>query len=127
QKPQDIKFEGRHEFALFLPPAPVHKGPPPDPSAAPEPVDPATHITADPDGLASDAGPKFQRVVDLWPERVEMIAPVDSRIVRLIIIHDIDPDGRRASLYMTRAVDAASMDLEHVYQGSCTISDHRPA
>lgn len=127
QAAQDITFEGRHDFALFLPAASKRKGPPPDPTDAPEPVDPATHISADPDGLARDASPVFQRVVDLWPERVEMIAPIDDKTLRLIIIHDIDPATGKASLYMTRAFDAASMDLQQVYQGSCTISNRRPA
>lgn len=118
----DIQYEGAHRFTLFLPAAPVHAGPPPEPTDPAEPVDPATRILEDPSGLASDMAPAFIRVIDLWPRRVEMIGAIrDSMLTRLIIISEIDPDKGTANLFMTRAADAGSLDLDSVYQGGCQV------
>lgn len=117
----DITYEGAHRFALVLPPVPADRGPEPDPSADPEPVDPRVRIAEDPSKLATDMS-GFFRVVDRWPERVEMAGriPADTW-VRLIIVSDIDPARNTANLFMTRAADAGSMDLKNVYQGGCRI------
>jgi hypothetical protein len=124
----DIRYEGAHRFTLFLPPAPVHSGPLPEPTDPAEPVDPATRIVADPSSLASDMTPGFLRVIDLWPRRVEMIGAIrESMLTRLIIISDIDPDQGTANLFMTRAADAGSLDLDSVYQGGCQIESSRVA
>ncbi len=117
----DIRYEGAHQFALVLPPVPADRGPLPDPSADPEPVDPGVRILSDPDGLARDMT-EFFRVVDLWPDRVEMAGRIAGETsVRLIILSEIDPDKSTANLFMTRAADAASLDLNRVYQGSCKV------
>jgi hypothetical protein len=124
----DIKYEGAHRFAILLPPVPQDRGPPPDPTDDPEPVDPAVQVVDDPDGIAGDMLQPFLRVVDRWPERVEMIGRVDGQsVVRLIVISEIDTAKGTADLYTTRAADAASPDLENIYQGGCrvkTLSDH---
>lgn len=117
----DIHYEGAHAFTLFLPAAPARQGPPPDPADDPEPVDPATRIADDPDGLASDMAPAFVRVVDLWPQRVEMAGRIDRVLSRLIMITDIDTEKGVANLFMTRARDAGSLDLAQVYQGGCKV------
>lgn len=117
----DIRYEGAHAFSLFLPAGPARQGPPPDPADDPEPVDPATRIIADPDGLARDMAPAFVRVVDLWPHRVEMAGRVEQVLSRLIIISDIDLAKGTANLFTTRARDAGSLDLNQVYQGGCKI------
>lgn len=115
----DIHYEGSYDFSLFLPAIPRHQGPPPDPSADPKPVNPATKIVKDPAGLASDAKPAFRRVIDLWPHRVELTSMIDEQLSRLIIVSDIDVAEGTANLFMTRAVDAGSIDLGSVYQGGC--------
>ncbi len=126
-KPQttaDIISEGRHKFVLRLPPIPVHRGELPDPTDAPDPVDARTRVLLDADGLTTGVVLTFNRVVDLWPTRVEMLsAVVGSSWSRMIIIDPIDPAAGRAHLFMTRVRDAASMDLQHIYQGECTIAD----
>lgn len=118
---EEIKYEGAHRFTLFLPSVPKHEGPPPDPSADPEPVHPATRIVEDPSGLTRDIRGSFGRVVDLWPQRVELVSPLDPPFSHLIIVSDIDTAKGVANLFMTRAADAGSLDLKTVYQGGCRI------
>ncbi len=117
----EIRYEGAHSFTLFLPPAPKHVGPPPDPSADPEPVDPAARIVADPSGLATAIPRKFSRMADLWPARVEIATALEPPLTHIIIISEIDEAKGTANLFMTRAADAASLDLQNVYQGGCTV------
>ncbi len=50
-------YEGAHPFVLHLPAVPAWQGPPPEPTADPEPVDPATRVLSDPDGIAADMAP----------------------------------------------------------------------
>lgn len=118
----DIRYEGAHRFALFLPGGPARQGPPPDPADDPEPVNPQTRILADPDGLARDMQPRFVRVVDLWPRRVEMAGRIEAgSLSRLIVISEIDAAKGTANLFMTKAKDAGSLDLAQVYQGGCIV------
>ncbi len=127
QTAADIISEGRHQFTLRLPPIPAHVGEPPDPTDPAEPVDPRTRVVADPDGLMKGIAPVFTRVVDLWPQRVEMISEIASSAwLHMIIVAPIDPEKRRARVFMTRVKDAASFDLQNIYQGDCIIGD-RPA
>lgn len=121
QSLDEIRYEGAHLFSLHLPAIPKRQVPPPDPSEPPEPVNPATQITFDPAGLAKDHNSGFDRVIDLWPERVEMARIINPPMTRLIIISDIDTANGNANLFMAQAADAASMDLDRVYQGSCRI------
>lgn len=121
----DIEYEGAHRFSLFLPAVPVRQGPPPDPGDDPEPVDPATRVIDDPDGLARDMQPQFVRVVDLWPQRVEMAGRIEGLLSRLIMITDIDTAKGTANLFMTQARDAGSLDMKQVYQGGCKV-DAKP-
>ena len=122
QTRDEIKYEGSYPFSLHLPSIPKRQTPPPDPTAEPEPVDPATAITNDPAGLANDGKRAFDRVIDLWPNRVEMARTIAPQLSRLIIISDIDTSKGSANLFMAPAADAASMDMNKVYLGSCRVS-----
>jgi hypothetical protein len=133
QTQADIVYEGRFGLTLRLAAAAARPGPPPDPGDPPEPVDPRTAVLADPDHLMrpvhGDAAPlpAFSRVVDLWPRRVEMIAPVGGiasnglPIVRLIIIDPIDDAAKTAGIYLTTASDAGSIDIGAIYSGRCAV------
>jgi hypothetical protein len=121
QSAADITYEGRYPFALRLPERPVRTAPPPDITEAPEPVDPRTRVVADPAGLTKDFPNQFNRVVDLWPERVEMTSVIDQPLVNMIIINPIDPAKGTATLFMTRAKDLNAYDSEHMYTGDCRI------
>lgn len=122
QTTDDIIYEGRHSLSVFLPGMPVRQSPPPDPSDPPEPVDPATRIVADPAGLTRGVPAGFDRVVDLWPKRVEMMKIIKAPLVNLIIISEIDETAGTANLFMTQATDAATMDFKAVYHGQCTVA-----
>lgn len=127
QSRDEIRYEGVHLFSLHLPAIPKRQTPPPDPSDPPEPVNPATQITFDPAGLAKDENTGFDRVIDLWPERVEMARVINPPVSRLIIISDIDTANGNAHLFMAQAADAASMDMNKVYQGGCRIKSETMA
>jgi len=122
QTTADVIYDGKHDFVLFLPAIPVRQGPPPDATDPPEPVDARTRILSDPDGLASSVPARFDRVVDYWPQRVELATTIADPLTNVIIVHDISAADGKATLFMTRARDAASPDLERVYQAPCSIS-----
>jgi hypothetical protein len=121
QGPGDFTFEGRHRFKLFLPAIPVRTTEPPASTSPPEPVDPRTRIVADPDGLAREAPIRFDRVVDYWPDRVEMTAPISNVAVKLIIVTPIDLQRKTADLFMANANDAVTWDHDRLYSGSCSV------
>lgn len=122
QTVDQIQREGAFPFVLRLPAAPRHVGPPPEPSDDPAPVDPATRVIEDPQGIAADIAYPLFRAVDLWPERVEIAGRVEGQdYMRLIIASEIDPQAGTANIFITRAKDAASLDLQQVYQGPCRI------
>lgn len=122
QKRSEVIYEGHHRFALFLPETRQRVTPPPEPTEPAEPVDPRTRIVADPDGLTKDVPNRFDRVIDVWPERVEMITTVADPVVNLIIVSDIATDGKSAYLFMTKASDLATLDLKNVYSGNCNVT-----
>lgn len=122
QAPSEYEYSSRHKFSLFLPETPVRTSPPPEATAPPEPVDPRTRIVADPDGIANDAAAhRFDRVVDYWPERVEMTKPISNVAVKLIVIDGFDPNQSAVSMFLTSANDAVTFDLKNLYYGRCEV------
>jgi hypothetical protein len=120
QAPSELTYEGDHRFALFLPSIPVRTTEPPRSTLPPEPVDPRTRIVADPDGISAGAAARpFERVVDYWPERVEMTTPIGNGSVNLIILQRSQAKPGLVDLFMTRATDAVSWDEKHIYSGHC--------
>lgn len=122
QSMAEIRYEGSYKFTLFLPAAPIQKQPPMGEDMPIEPVDPATRVIDDPASLRRGVPEGFSRVVDLWPERVELVQPIQPPLVHFIVINQIDADGGTANLFMTTASDIAAMNLQTVYQGPCTIA-----
>ncbi|VXD01494.1 hypothetical protein [Sphingomonas sp. 8AM] len=119
----EYRYDGRHRLTLFLPPVPARTTPPPDATAAPEPVDPRTRIVADPDGIAGAAASRpFHRVVDLWPSRVEMMTPLSDVVANVIVIAQVTPDQADATIFMARANDATTYDVQHLYFGRCRVA-----
>jgi len=124
----EVRHDGAHPFVLRLPAAPRHVGQPPDPGDAPAPVDPETRVMSDPRGIAADITYPLLRVVDLWPDRVEIAGRADAEgYMRVIIVSEIDAAAGTANIFTTRARDAASLDLTQVYQGGCRIETAPPA
>lgn len=123
QGPADYRFEGRHRFRLFLAATPVRTGPPPSALAAPEPVDAKTRILDDADGLSAGARAKpFLRVVDYWPERVEMATPISATASNLIVLDGFDAARGSVNLFMTAATDGMTFDRAHLYAGVCAVT-----
>ena len=126
QAPSEFTYEGDHRFALLLPSIPVRTTEPPLSTLPPEPVDPRTRIVADPDGISAGASAKpFERVVDYWPERVEMTTPIGNGSVNLIILQRSQTRPGLIDLFMTRATDAVSWDEKHIYSGHCKPGEKR--
>lgn len=122
QAPSEYRYSSHHKFTLFLPETPVRTTPPPEATAPPEPVNPQTRIIADPDGIASDAAANaFDRVVDLWPERVEMTKPISNVAVKLLVIDGFDPGQSAVTMFLTSANDAVTFDLKNLYYGRCGV------
>ena len=121
QRPQDFTFEGQHRLVLFLPSIPVRTAPPPDPVDPPEPVDPRTRVLVDPDGLAADVAGPFTRVVDYWPERVELVALTTQSLSKLMVIDRIDESTGRANMFLTTAGDAITYDQSRLFAGTCRV------
>ncbi len=117
----EIKYEGSHHFELFLPSVPQRTSEPPDPTLPAEPVHPDTRIVSDPSGLTKSVPAGFDRVVDYWPDRVELTRVISEPLANLIIVSDIDLKNGHANLFMTKATDAVTFDLKNVYQGGCVI------
>lgn len=119
QRMDEIRYEGSHEFAVFIPAA-ISRGKPALDSADPtSAADPATRVLADPSGLRRGVPAGFARIVDLWPERVELTQTIERPLVHFMVINQIDETTRTANLFMTTATDVASMNLKTVYQGRC--------
>ncbi len=123
QAPSEYKYDGDHPFRLFLPSIPVRTTEPPRSTQAPEPVDPQTRIVADRDGIsAGAAGHPFDRVVDYWPERVELTTPLESGEVNLIILQQSEGRKGMTDIFMTKAKDAVTYDQAHLYSGRCKVT-----
>ncbi len=126
QLPKDYTYEGDHVFRLFLPPVPQRTKEPPRSTQRPEPVDPKTRIVADPDGISVGAMKRpFDRVVDYWPERVEMTTPLGAGDVNLIVLQKSEGQPGLTDIFMTKAKDAITFDIKGMYAGRCktTIGD----
>jgi len=121
QPASELVMTGSHVFKLFLPSRPVMQGPPPEARDAPEPVPAGTRIVSDPDRLARNAGLEFDRVVDVWPDRVELATTLAPRLFHLIIVHPIDVVAGTARLLMTTTDDTMTFDRDHIYIGDCKI------
>lgn len=127
QTADELIFDGRHQLGLFLPAIPVRTSEPPDPAfQETEPVNKNTRITRDPDRIAADIIAPFNRVVDLWPERVEMTAPMAAGKSKLLIVTDYDAATHKAKLFMTNARDLMTWDMDKIFAGYCDVAIKSP-
>jgi len=122
QRSDEVTFDSYHEFSLLLPAGPTRTTPPPDATEPPEPVNSATRVAHDPDGLTKRTQPGFERVIDLWPERVEMTKVINQSLIKLIVVSDIDVAAGTARMFMTDASDLTTFDFASTYLGDCTIA-----
>lgn len=90
-------------------------------SSLPGLVDPATRVIEDPDGIAAEAPGPFERVVDLWPERVELAKPTGTGALKTFLVSDYDPASGTARMFLGTARDLTTYDLKRIYMGDCTV------
>lgn len=122
QTQADITFDTHHRLSLYLPGIDARTAPPPDATEAAEPVDSRTRITEDPDGLTADAPGPFDRVVDLWPERVELARTTATGAFKTLLVSDYDPARGTARMFLGTAADITTYDLKRIYMGECTVA-----
>lgn len=123
QSLNELIFDGQHQFGLFLPAIPVRTTEPPDPAyPETEKVNKNTRITSDPGKIAADVIAPFNRVVDLWPQRVEMTAPMAGGKSKLLIVSDYDASTGKAKLFMTNARDLLTWDMDKIFAGFCDVT-----
>lgn len=116
----ELKFEGSHPLVLHLGPVIVRSGTPPEAFEAPESTSELTRVEADPDDLLADVPSKFSRVVDRWPERVEIATDVDGKQVHVMIVTPLDVTQQKFRLFMTFSSYSLGYNLGYVYLGDCT-------
>lgn len=121
QTPETLRYDGFHEFNVFLPGIPVQVGRPPDAVEDAPAVDPRTRILRDPDHISGQPNDTFGRIIDLWPERVELSTSIDGPLLNLIVINPIDLATGTAQLFMLRATELTNYQQDHIYQGACHI------
>jgi hypothetical protein len=121
QSPGDLHNDGVHHFTLFLPAIALDQGPPPDAIEKAPLVDPRTRIVSDPDHISGQPTNHFDRIVDWWPDRVELSANIEGPLLNAIVIHPIDAERGTASVLMLRATELTHFQPDQIYQGSCHI------
>ncbi len=121
QDRSEITFDSYHVLSLRLPPIATRTAPPPDATDPAEPIDERTKILSDPDGLLAGTTGSFNRVIDIWPERVELTMPMDGGLSKLMILSDFDPETQTAQMFMTNAADLATFDFKSTYLGPCAV------
>ena len=126
QTEAELKHDSIHRFSLFLPGIAKRTSPPPEPFEKAEPVNPRTRIIDDPDGIAPQPGHRFERVVDYWPDRVELASTIAGPLLNVIVISPVDTVHGTANLFMTRASELTHVDAKHIYQGRCNVQVTAP-
>lgn len=121
QSRDEIQYDAWHDLALALPSIAARTTPPPDATEPAEPVDPGTRVLADPDHLTKDAIGSFNRVIDLWPDRVELTMPMAGGVSKLLIVSDFDAQANTVQLFMTDAQDLATFDFSRTFLGDCKV------
>ncbi len=121
QSASELNYDTVHALTLFLARIPVRTKAPPESFEKAEPVNRRTRITADPDHIAPQKGGRFERVIDLWPERTELSAPLGGHILNAIVISNYDAANGTANFTMTRASELTHFDPNHIYQGQCNV------
>lgn len=121
QTAAELRYDSIHAFSLFLPAVPVRKHLPPETFEKPEPVNPRTRIVSDPDRIAPQPGHRFEKVVDYWPDRVELSSTITGPLLNVIVLNPINAASGTANVFMTRASELTHFDARHIYQGTCSV------
>jgi hypothetical protein len=122
----DITYDTHHHLSLYLPAVAARTTPPPDAIEEADAVDPRTGVIDDPDGITADAPGAFERVVDLWPDRVELAKSTPTGRFKTILVSDYDAARGTARMFVGTAGDLTSYDLKRIYMGECAVAINPP-
>jgi hypothetical protein len=122
----DITYDVYHRLSLFLPKIRQRTSEPPDATEVAEKVDPKTRVIEDPDGIFAEAAGPFERVVDLWPERVELTRQTPTGMYKTFLVSDYDPANGTARMFLGTASDITTYDLKRIYMGECKVTLNPP-
>jgi hypothetical protein len=121
QSAAELRYDGWHRLVLFLAHNQRLTGTPPDPIEDAPKVDPRTRIVEDPDHISAQPDGRFGRLIDLWPDRVELSTPIAGGLLNAIVLRPIDEKSGTVNLFMLRASELTHFDPAHIYQGTCRI------
>jgi hypothetical protein len=121
QTAAELRYDGFHRLVIFLARNRKQVGRPPDATEDAPKVDPRTRLVADPDAISGQPGMAIGRLIDLWPERVELSTPIGGEMLNAIVLHPIDEAAGTLNLFMLRASELTHFDPAHIYQGTCHI------
>ena len=108
QRPEDIRHEGHYTLTFALPSARAAKT--------------AGYLLQADEAHLFGKGPvRFERAVDMWPQRVELATAAGAAGFSYAILTEIDPVSKRANIYVGRGKDMFTPDPAFVYQGACEI------
>ncbi|KPF78542.1 hypothetical protein IP88_03345 [alpha proteobacterium AAP81b] len=122
QPAEELLYEGNSRLVLHLGAVAVHSGPPPETFETPEATAPTTRVTADDGGILAGVPQKFTRVVDRWPDRVEIATEIDDQVINVMVLNPIDVAANRARLFMTFSNYQFGYDPKRIYIGECTVA-----
>lgn len=126
QTPEELVLEGESALDLYIGPGPVRTNLPPEPFEPPEPTPPGTRVVRDTGKLLDGVPGPFTRVVDRWPERVEIANDLPDNHFNLIIVAPIDPVAGTATLLVTYVDITMTYDGRRVWLGDCTVRAPAP-
>jgi hypothetical protein len=121
QTAAELRYDGFHRLVIMLAQGPRLVGKPPEAIDDAPAVDPRTHIVADPDHITAQPDDRFGRIIDQWPNRVELSATIKGDLLNAIVLTPIDEASGMANLFMMRATELTHFDPAHIYQGTCRI------
>lgn len=121
QTQDDITYDTHHRLSLYLPGINRRTTPPPDALDQAEAVDRRTRLVEDADKITADAPGAFNRVVDLWPDRVELTKQTTFGAFKTFLVSDYDPARGTARMFLGTAGDITSYDLKRIYMGDCKV------
>lgn len=78
-------------------------------------------ISSDPQGLFSMGPAGLDRVADYWPKHVEIGKTIMGKAFAFVLLDAVQGDPTRMNAFVSRAVDAVTIDVTWVHRGTCTI------
>lgn len=126
QTAAELVLAGESALDLYIGPGPVRTNLPPEPFEPQEPPPPGTRVLRDTGKLLAGVPARFTRVVDRWPDRVEIATDLSDSRFSLMIVAPIDPVAGTATLLVTYVDITMTYDAGRVWLGDCRIRAPAP-